>query len=832
MMSTLMPAAGAVEQPTLLIHDNLQWTRSGTVTATYLITPQDYGLRSAEDKLNTKELHEFLIHEVPNDTVLWGMQTDLNLRTVLRRMIAGVDLDNHETHAQELLATYHRIEAIKPTDRIYGMTIPVGTFNANSAHPNPTTTELDSYRATANEVLSRIGNGFRPTPVNAAFFEFMWEHNLARGIHTDSAPLDDLDSPRWTPTAATFSAAALDEGLRSDRERRTVISDRIPMIKIVRPDAPAASYQTMLTVRSFPYAGAVFPGGVEMFTLIDGATSETVDWAIRVSRTDADTVIRKNTRALRGVGEQMDQRDSEVSFAQSTLQRQVTMLAEYTSYFEENDGEAEVNFTIVIAVGSPTRDRTRTACDELHRRLKRLKIKLAAPIGVQSDLWHMLNPGAAPLPAWKHFAHCMPTDMWAGFVPFTSGALGDRQGPVIAINLGTGNFEPVHMDVMGLTARDMSACFSAVGELGSGKSYFLKTILDTVYNLGGHWLSIDRTETGEYEAFARELPDSTIVDAAAPRYSMDPLRLFSDGSNLEEDNLAADYTVDTYLPLMDISPNDPVGVAFSNLLSPDYRRQYQITDSHRLIQIVGELAAAGGPSAHTYSELHDRLTAWAARAPMLFDPTLPALSLDSPATVIRTHRLSLADRDELMNPHLYRQISARAKLGTCIYALIGVTARFSLFHSDRLGLFNGDEAYHFTVAPVGRRITTEFARDGRKNNALMSLASHAPGSDWDNDSLKLVPTRFVFRQRDRALAEESLRWLDIDTDENAHLVKQLQTDTAPMRSEDFDSVPPNRRGECFMRDALGRMGRAKVLGLSSPERRRAAGTTPGRQATP
>lgn len=598
-----------------------------------------------------------------------------------------------------------------------------------------------------------------------------------------------------------------------------------------------ASYQQILTVKSFPLHGNAFPGSEFLDHLPGvcaplGTAARTVDWVMEVSRTPAERVVRKNARALRQVGEQMDQRSDEVSFAQNTLTRKVQLLGTYTNYLEENDGEDEVTFTTVIAVGSPSPTDTIAAGDAIIRQLKLLRIQVIRPRATaQSALWEMFNLGNQPNDIWDDYAHITPTDMWGGFTPYIASTLGDRQGPVIAVNLGSGHFEPVHFDFKGVTNRDMSGCIAAVGELGAGKSFFLKTTDDLVYDLGGSWIATDRTDMGEYANFAADLPDHTIIDAANPSVSFDPMRLFRDSTDADDDQLAADYAADTYLPLMDINPNDTLGVMFQNLLTPAERHRHGITDSHRLMHVIGEHVHSDAPRAHHWAELHAKMTAWASRAPVLFDPNLPSLSLESRAIVIRTHRLSLPSPEEMAVEHLYRQLPPRAKLGACIYALIGATARFSLFRTDRLGLFTGDEAHHYTLTQVGKKTTTEFARDGRKHNALMILASHDPGHDWDDVSLKLVPTRFVFRQRERELAESSLRWLGIDVDEpaNRYLVKQLMTDTAPMRGEAFDSVPSHRRGECFMRDALGRISRAKILGLSSPHRRQALGTTPGKQ---
>src|SRR5690606_22231439 len=140
---------------------------------------------------------------------------------------------------------------------------------------------------------------------------------------------------------------------------------------------------------------------------------------------------KSNELNLRRLGEQMDQRDQEVSFAQNTLMAKAQLLSEYNNHFEVNGGESEVSFTTVIAVGSGSRDTTLNAVNQIKRRYKRFQVDLTAPVGAQVDLWSMMIPGSPARRAYDDFAHIVPSDMWAGFVPFTTNQIGDDSGPVI-----------------------------------------------------------------------------------------------------------------------------------------------------------------------------------------------------------------------------------------------------------------------------------------------------------------------------------------------------------------------------------------------------------------
>ncbi|WP_280229877.1 ATP-binding protein [Nocardia cyriacigeorgica] len=818
-------------QPTAAIRGHLQFTHSGLVTATYFINPLGYGLRKAGDKFDVKLAHHSLINNLPNGSLLLGIQAQLNTLDVLGKMVEGIDLDDCEDYAAEVVASYERVRAIGPQTRIYLLSIPVGAGNAGLSALSrmwrgSTTTidataisreDLDAYDDEANAILSRIGGDFDPVPVPAALFQWLWDHYLARGgvadpvAPTRAGALDDV-------TAAVFRSAALDEGARGDSNRRLRPSF-VPVIKVVQPDyGYRPSYQSMLTPRSFPYGGMAFPGGSEFLNVLDGLGDVTVDWGMRISTKPAEVVLKNNEQALRRLGEQMDQRDQEVSFAQNTLMSKAQMLGEYNQHFEVNGGESEVSFTTVVAIGGPSRDATLDAVNTLKRRYKRFQVEMTAPVGAQVDLWSMLVPGSPPRRAFDDFAHIVPSDMWAGFVPFTTSQIGDDSGPVIGINLLSGHFEPIHFGIMEAALHDLSASFAVTGELGSGKSYFLKLMAVLVHDMGGQFLAIDRSQVGEWEHFAASIDNAVVIDLASPTVSLDPLRLF-------DPKVAGERALDSILPLLDLSPTSGSGAAISNLLAPKGIERYSIRSLLDLFRVVRQLAddPEAGPE---YADLAARLGTIVDRVPVLFDPNLRPLQLSAAATVIRSHKLALPTAEELTTPHLYNRLPLTKRLGTALYELVGVTAREAfLTDNGRFGLLVGDEAHHFTQTQVGAAVTSDFSRDGRKHLAAIGLASHDPKTDFQGAAHNLIPNRFVFRQRDEVLARNSLEWLGVDLEEAPFLLQILREDTSPPVGTGRQ-VPEERRGEMFMRDALNRIGRGKVLGPARPDRAAAITSTP------
>ena len=166
-----------------------------------------------------------------------------------------------------------------------------------------------------------------------------------------------------------------------------------------------------------------------------------------------------------------------------------------------------------------------------------------------------------------------------------------------------------------------------------------------------------------------------------------------------------------------------------------------------------------------------------------------------------------------------------------MYTLIAQIARGICFADpNTLAVFLLDECHHLTRSSEGVEIIIDFIRDGRKHDAAVMLGSHDPEADFGSETLRgLIPTRLVFRQTDRRLAQKSLKWLGVG-ENDVDLLKELMENTSPVEGKD-GYVAPHRRGEGYMRDPAGNVGRIKVLLPASEARYQAASTTPKESTT-
>src|SRR2546428_11105148 len=82
-------------------------------------------------------------------------------------------------------------------------------------------------------------------------------------------------------------------------------------------------------------------------------------------------------------------------------------------------------------------------------------------------------------------------------MPFGAAAVGDPHGALIACCTDAGTFRPVLFDPAYGSGINRSGSLGAFGALGSGKSYFMKSVVHATLARGGRGAVLDRTAAGE-----------------------------------------------------------------------------------------------------------------------------------------------------------------------------------------------------------------------------------------------------------------------------------------------------------------------------------------------
>ncbi len=823
-----------VTNPTLAVTGNLRWTRSGVVYAEWVLAPRPGGFEPVADKRLIAAAHRHLFTNLGR-TVYTSVVAPIHITAIAAR-ITDPGRRYSPGYLEEASAQLHQIEQRQPTERIHWLSVPLCApaktgYIDEDFEPSPA--DRAHFQGLAAVAERKVPGIFAARPVTPAQMQWLWNHAHLRGV-----------APTPFPHVPAVELVRRARGFRSDGQIDPPSPATAKALTVTLTDSGTApSYQAFLVVDGFP-AALAWPGVADrLLPLLNHFDTTGIDYTVRTRIRPRPESLAANARALSQLSEQLDERHEEVSFAQNFLMTRGRLLTSYNNHLEANPAETEIVFCPIIALSAAARDELEDLVQDVKDTFLENGVILKDPYGAQPELWAAAQPGYRGNRASRDYSHVMPTDSFGRFSPITAIRIGDSSGPVIGRNRSSGFEEPVHFDLLGVTEKDKSASFMVVGELGGGKSVFLKVILGCVIDLGGRVWLVDRTAAGEYEAPARSIADNAVVvDVANPTHTMDPLRVCT-GPDAAEQALAV------LMPLFGIRAGSPESTLLSDLLDPNYRARHRIAAlpdlaTHLARLLTDPTRAAlipAGATGESLAALAGQLRFWSQRtfARVLFAPELPPLPLDAPMVVLRTHRLQLPDENE--DPH-----DQPVKLfGSTIYALFALLAQQALFTSREFGLLLLDEASFLLRSTVGKVVVNAFVLDGRKHNAAVGVASQVPSHF--GDCIRLIPTRFVFRQTDEGLARESVGLLRATPNDDAaaatpnaadlaideELVVTLMTDISPPTEEGGDGeggkADPERRGECLMRDLTGRIAAVKIDLPARPDRAVAVLTTPHRR---
>lgn len=852
--------------PTTRMAGNLRWTRSGVVWADWILTGLPYGLRGRQDKLDVKSLHTGLLRALPGESLLLGLSAGTDPAAIVERMLDGIDPDQAPDWVAECEATLNTLAHIAPGERVYWLSVPlaqgrpldiarqsavaaVGEIADRFALPRQGVSreELERRLAQAERIRARIPGPFRPVPASPAQMAWLDLHAQQRGLQMDAnipaAPVAASAGPTGTAPAGSqsvvFSEPLLDEGGQADLAGdgpswRSWTAGLNPLgrrfLKVTRPDDPAdpsASYQSLLVMAGTPAGGHEFPGS-EVLGRIDEFGLD-VDWAMRLEVKSRSSVALANERALKSLNEQCEQREGEQTHAVGVLDKVRDALTEYTALLAADEHEVECRATVVFCVASPTADGATWQAQALAGCFADMGYRLAQPLGMQTRLWWTMQPGVPASATFRECVQITTSEQLAGLVPLTSNRVGDRAGVLLALNISNGpllsELEPcgptavILHDFEGASesGKDESASFAVSAELGAGKSYLLKSVGGWTCDRGGQVVLTDRTASGEYAKWATSVADCAVASISAePGWSLDPLRLFGP---IHGARVAQSF----FTPLLNVAATSPEGALLSSCLEPAYLAEKDITSVGALMK---HLACRPEQGARDLARL---MGVYASKdfGRVIFDESVPALSLDAQGIVIRTHQVRLPTKDELSTEHLFKMLPLEKVYGRAVFALTSELARTVCFSDpSQFALFINDETHATTSSPEGQAAIEEFIRDCRKHKAAIGLGSH-DAADFGSEVMReLIPTRILMRHRSVPLAKRGLNWIGADQDDQS-LVDLVTKDMSPVKrkSDDDRFVEEHRRGECLFRDSSGNIVRAKIMGPQLDARATASKTS-------
>lgn len=827
-----------LQQPTLAVTQNLRWTRTGVVYAEWQLTALPNGHEETSEKRLVANDHRHLFSDLP-ETILTSMVAPIGISTIAENIISSARraarrVANAAGQRVDFLKLFHdyaieasaRLGEIErqtppPSERIHWLSVPLCAPARAGSLPDgyqPTAKDIEHFLPRALEVERKIPASFAPHRATEQQMHWLWERCHTRGVdyHGYLAALEgaepDPSAPRPFPRdTRNTQPLRRGRGFRLDGQLDPRLN-RAVKLSFLDSDIPE-SFQTFLVVDDFPSALA-WPGVADqVFALLNHFEGAGVDYTLHTRVRDRADAMAANTTSLKRLSEQMDERDSEMSFAQNFLTTRGHQLTRYNSHLEANPAETEIYFCPIIAVSAQSHEELQDRVRDLKRTFKDIPIKLTDPRGAQEEAWAACQPGYPPQRVTADYTHFTATDIFSKFAPITVSQIGDETGPCLGENLLSGFREPVYFDLLGVTEKDKSASFALVGDLGSGKSVCLKVITYSTLDLGGQIFAIDRSARGEYVTIAKAESGAVVIDPTNPEYTLDLLRVVP-GADV------AERVLPVLMRLFQIRSGSPESTLLSDLIEPNYRARHRIHGLPELVIHAAELARNPAQAAtlvdndpQVIGKLAAQLRFWSQRtyARALFAADLPPLPLDAPMVILRTNKLALPSENEDVAD------DPTKLFGDVIYNLFATIARQVLFSdpddpNGRFGLFLLDEARHLTRSVIGGPIIDDFVIDGRKHHCAIGLASQDP--EHYGRFARLIPTLFLFRQVDETLATEALRMASEDAGRDPNLVKQL-TNASP--------------GECLMKDLRQRLGEVQIRLPARPDRAAAVNTTPGTQ---
>lgn len=813
--------------PARFLAGHIMFTRLGVPWATWRLRPLQYRYAPEKIRRAARLVHQDLFQRLRGEALLLGVSADIEPASVVQRMIDGISLEQHPEWLEIAERTLDSLEQQSLGERSIWLAVPLATsvndqltaartaisadFRSRlSLPPTPPSAEMvDRAMRKAERIESSIPAALAPRRATEAQQLWLSLHMQLRGLGVDGAvPASAQSEPRLQ--SAGFLEPWLDEGAVSDvqpRERFALPERRV--LKVGSAVSDEASYQVTQVLSSAPKGGWAFPGGEWMLQLSDMPFD--VDWAMRLRVVPAAAVRRRNQRAEKNLTDQYDQQSGDenvITGGASSLDEIARDLAAYHRQLNATKGEVEVQSLTLVTTSAATSDLARKRAKYVRDEFRELELYLEPVVGAQRALWWMQQPGT-PLtsPAASFMQLSTGADL-ATTMPITSSQLGSDNGFPIGRNITTGHQACLLFNPAEAISGNMSGSFAAIGELGAGKSVFIKSVLVNVLKRGGAAVVVDRTSLREYaRVMDVAIEGGIVVDLLRPQVSLDPLRMF-------DKRVASRATQTLFTALLNLGPFSSLGVELAERLAPEYLATHGIDSLGALLAHLSELE---DPSARELARLIN-VIARKDIGEVLFDASLPPLDITASAGVaFCTSGLQLPTEADLERPET---MSLEKIVGHAMYALIAELGREICFtRVDRLGGFFVDECDHMLSTPRGAAVAKEFILDGRKHGAFCGLAGQVVSHLGPPEVRGLIPVRVAFRQQDRDLALQAADWIGLD-DVGAELIQTL----SPV--DEGNVVVPGRDGEAMFRDARARLGRVQIDLPEADELREAILTTP------
>jgi AAA-like domain len=782
---------------------------------------------------------------------VYGLCSRLDAAEVAEQMVAGLDWEALPYWNQTTEATLNLLDGQEMHTRSVWLAVPLkepGSRSELAATASALRAELagalglppavvseqevKTYGDVASRLRADLGGGLRLRPATPAEVVWMVQHTICRGLEeplladAETSPLyggevrgDRLVSPSYAdigPVRLAEGGKPEEAPQRGDGQDETAAEPAPWWRSMTRRSSKGSliarrwlqvesdygtGYQAHLVISQIP--PAIDAAGADVLAQLDYLPFPT-DFVLDLQIVTAERAREQIERKKRMLLDQADQYGAQPTGMPSSIPSAAGDLEEEESRLSRTSVEVEIQSVTVLTVWAQTPMECEQRARALAAALAGGDYRTARPVGLQAKLFALGLP-CSPRPGEiREFAQHHLSEDWAAAGALTGGTAGDPSGMLLGVDLDCATIRPILINVANAPLEHASASVGIVGDLGGGKSVIQKMIAISVVDRGGRAVVIDRTQRREWAEFAQTAAEgrSQIVDAAQARISIDPLRIFPP-------QIGASYAL-SYLALQTgIGPITAMGAALHHAVQAAAASATpSMSAVLQALQSLADDPQAPESRRSSAAEVADRLTVVATHplAAMVFDPSLPAVSLDSDLgadfVVITTAGLVLPPREAFAQPEVMREQTVEALIGRAVLYLIAALARQVAFSDPNQFVAVGiDECYWLTSSVEGSALVHEILHDGRKHGAGAILG--APDVLELGEDRGLLAYKAVTRTTDTERAKRALSYLELDPGDE-HLLRQVTTGLSPVGSA-------GREGEILLRDPRRNVAHVKVL---------------------
>lgn len=841
--------------PASFFWGNLLWTSSGTVHATWALSPLPKPQTPTEAAI-AEEAHALLYRSLPGRQVLiQGLLTWTDPVYIASHMLDGVDLERNPAWATEVDATIDMLMGEWLGQRRWYLTVPISAgplwrlqssgrsglnrvmAAAGIAGEPPSAAEIGAYEPAAARLAADLPATFAPRPITPS--ENIWIHRHALLRH-DLGDIDPQQAPELAEgligpkgraaiggfTLDPMAMTDLPRGLKSATAAMRAPFDR--RVLKIQTDTGEESYQASAILSDLPSTGLRFPDYQFLGRIDDSAVP--VDVMIRATVRTRNVAMQKNKRSIAQLNDQLGQVGEDNDNQASHLIRlydAAAILSDYNTQLSRDTKEVEVEPVVAVTTAAPTFAEADAQARAMVKHFTRLT--WARPPGAEQKLFNAALPGGRMDAQLNDYRQIGTAATAATAVPITSSEVGSDTGFILGKNISTGLRSVVLLDLFGAAKNGKSPAFVLGGEQGAGKSKTMKKACGHIVDRGGRMIGTDNSTTREWVTWAHSMAaaDSgisvAVCDVATPETSIDPLRVLPA-------RLAGPVMQDFLIVLLNLKAQDKLGRLVAKVLKPSYLRNNNITSSGALHRhLANECQLPGAEELASKIDVFADQETVGSLAAAIFDTDLPPIDLNARVVIIATSSVDIPGDQEIEHEHLYNNLTIDKIFGRALWALIAKMGYEVCFADSAVNaIFEVDEVHHLKSSREALAAISAFVRYGRKARAAFIGGTHDPLLDFADPTLRgLIKNRLMMRNTDPDMAERCAAFLvnpDKHPHEHADVTERIMghSPTDPKTGK----VDPQRLGEGTFMDTHGRLADIKVFAEAQPHRDEASNSTP------